>query len=285
MSLGKGLGALITPTGGRKQTTYMTGGGTGAPDRLWSVPLSEIKPNPDQPRKLFKPDELNELASSIKEHGILQPLVVVEKSDGGYELIAGERRWRAASIAGLTVVPVVVKEFSESQKLEVALIENIQRENLNPIEEAFGYKRLIEEFGYTQAQVAEKVGKSRPAIANAVRLLELPPEVHQALSNGEINSGQARALLTLPTKEQQIDMLSSMRGSKISVRELERTAAKSRPPEKSRRDANLVYLEDELREALGTKVHITEKGGRGTIVIDFYSQDERDSIVKKILPN
>lgn len=267
---------------GSKQKNQPIGEQTGE-DRVWYIPVSSIKPNTHQPRKSFSTPELEDLAASIKEHGILQPLLITERPDGGYELVAGERRWRAAQMIGLATVPALIKKFANQQKLEVALIENIQRENLDPIEEAFAYERLMEEFGLTQQDVAEKVGKSRPAIANTIRLLSLPEEVKAALADKRINTGQARALLSLEDKAKQIDMLSSMLGQRITVREIERNVGKQ-SSKKSHRDPNLVYLEDQLRAALGTKVSLTKKGEKGTIVIDYYSQEELANIIKKIIP-
>ncbi len=277
MSIGRGLGALIAPTLFKKKYDDSL-----KSERVWMVPVSEIKPHPHQPRRDFKPNELQELADSIRQHGILQPLLVSEKADGGYEIIAGERRWRAASLAGLATLPVIVKELAESQKLEVALIENIQRQDLNALEEAFAYKRLIEEFGLTQQGVAEKVGRSRPAIANTIRLLELPPEAQAALVAGKITTGQARALLGIADRAQQLEILSSMLGEKITVREIEREAQKRGGRGTLRRDPNLLYLEEKLRQALGTKVAITQKGERGSINISYYSKEELAEIVKKI---
>jgi ParB family chromosome partitioning protein len=277
MALGRGLSALIS--GGSKQKN--TADEQSGKDRVWHIPVSSISPNTHQPRKNFSAPELEDLAASIKEHGILQPLLVTERADGGYELVAGERRWRAAQMAGLAMVPALIKKFADQQKLEVALIENIQRENLNPLEEAFAYQRLMEEFSLTQQDVAEKVGKSRPAVANTIRLLSLPEEVKAALVDKRINMGQARALLSLEDSAKQLDMLSSMLGQRITVRELERAVGKQNP-HKSHRDPNLNYLEDQLRTALGTKVTITQKGKRGTIVIDYYSQEELANIIKKI---
>jgi ParB family transcriptional regulator, chromosome partitioning protein len=280
MSIGRGLGALISPTSSRKKQTFETGSGANT-ERIWQVPVSEIKPDPKQPRRRFSEGELNELADSIKEHGVLQPLLVSELEDGGYQIIAGERRWRAAQIAEQAVVPVIVKKIADQQRLEISLIENIQREDLNPIEEGFAYKRLVEEFGLTQEQVGEKVGKSRPAIANAIRLLGLPEEVQNALITGKISAGQARALLTLSDTKQQLDMLASMLGEKMTVRDLEREVQK-KVPGSSRRDPNLSYLEEQLRSALGTKVTLTSKGEKGTIAISYFSKDELKNIIKKI---
>ncbi len=277
MALGRGLSALIS-SGSRQKNTDSEQSGQ---DRVWHIPVSSITPNTHQPRRNFSTPELEDLAASIKEHGILQPLLVTERVDGGYELVAGERRWRAAQMAGLATVPALIKKFPDQQKLEVALIENIQRENLNPLEEAFAYQRLMEEFSLTQQDVADKVGKSRPAVANTIRLLSLPEEVKAALIDKRINMGQARALLSLDDSAKQLDMLSSMLGQRITVRELERAVGKQNP-HKSHRDPNLNYLEDQLRTALGTKVTLTKKGERGTIVIDYYSQEELTNLIKKI---
>ena len=277
MALGRGLNALISSSSKQKNTADDQAG----QDRIWYIPVSSIAPNTHQPRQNFSTPELEDLAASIKEHGILQPLLVTERPDGGYELVAGERRWRAAQMVGLATVPALIKKFADQQKLEVALIENIQRENLNPIEEAFAYQRLMEEFSLTQQDVADKVGKSRPAIANIVRLLSLPEEIKTALVDKRINMGQARALLGLEDSAKQLDMLSSMLGQRITVRELERTVGKQNL-KKGHRDPNLNYLEDQLRTALGTKVTLTKKGERGTIVIDYYSQEELANIIKKI---
>ena len=272
------MGALIS--GGPKQkNTPMAG--DGGQEKIWHIPVGAITPNPRQPRKHFSGQELEDLSASIKAHGILQPLLVTEKSDGGYELVAGERRWRAAQMSGLATVPALIKKFQDKQKLEVALIENIQRENLNPIEEAFAFQRLMDEFSLTQQEVAEKVGKSRPAVANTVRLLSLPEEIQAALSDKRINMGQARALVSLEDRKKQLDMLSSMLGQRITVRELEREVGKQN--KHSRRDPNLAYLEDKLRAALGTKVALTQKGERGAININYYSQEELARLVKKII--
>lgn len=272
MALGKGLNSLIPTT--RKIFHKETNGESG---RIWNIPISEIVPNPEQPRKLFKHADLEDLILSIKKHGILQPLLVTEKEDGGYELVAGERRLRASQMAGLTVVPCLVKSATEQEKLELALIENIQRQDLNPIEEAFAYGRLIEQFSLTQEQVAEQVGKSRPTVANMLRLLDLPEKIKQALIDGLISVGKAKALLSLKTEKEQLEVFSSMIGNNVSVRDLEKTVAlKGQESRKGsvRRDPNLLAQEQILQERLGSKVHITQKGDRGTIVIEYYSKDE-----------
>lgn len=286
MSLGRGLGALIGPTVGRQKKEYSTGASrdTGArtPDKIWEVPVSEIKPSEKQPRKHFDPEELDNLAASIKRHGILQPILLSEKKDGSYEIIAGERRWRASKLAGLAVIPALIKSFKDQEKLEIALIENIQREDLNPIEEAFAYKRLIEEFNLTQQDIADKVGKSRPAVANAIRLLELPAEAQKALIDKRINSGQARAILSLDTDSERLEALASILGKKISVREMEQKARSVRSGG-WHRDPNLTFLEEKLRKALGTRVSITQKGGKGTIAISYFSKEELSKLIKLLV--
>lgn len=279
MSIGRGLGALITSSSPKKKQ-FETGSAEN-PDRIWQVPVSEVQPDPEQPRRQFKPEELQELADSITEHGVLQPILVSELANGGYQIIAGERRWRASQLAGKATVPVIVKKVANLERLEVALIENVQRQDLNAIEEGFAYKRLIEEFGLTQEQVAAKVGKSRPAVANMVRLLGLPEEVQNALITGKISTGQARALLTLTDTKQQLEMLNSMLGEKITVRDLEKTV-RGKAPLAGRKDPNLLYLEEQLREALGTKVSVTGRGEQGAITINYFSKDELKDIITKI---
>lgn len=283
MALGRGLGALITSTGKgspvvKKEENQNEG-------QIWYIPITKISPNPNQPRKRFVVEDLQELAESIKQYGIIQPLIVAEKKDGGYELIAGERRLRAAQIAGLPTVPAVIRQFIEKEKLEIALIENIQRSNLDPIEEAFAFKRLIEEFGLSQQEVADRMGKSRPAISNTIRLLDLPVQAQTALIEGKINTGQARAILSLEKNEERLGLLASLLGQKISVRELERNVAVKKMNGGmvgGRRDPNLIYLENKLREKFGTKVTITKKGSSGTIVLSYYSAEELKNLVEKL---
>lgn len=283
MSLGRGLGALISST--KKDSVIpQQSANVSTGEKVWMVPVTTIKPSVNQPRKHFKPEELQELADSIKQHGVLQPLLVTEKTDGNYELIAGERRYRAAKIAGLTTVPVIIKKIEAQQKLEIALIENIQRQDLNALEEAFAYKRLIEEFGLTQEEVAQKVGKSRPAVANTIRLLDLPNAIQTALVEGKISMSQGRTLLSLETEQQQLDMLGSMLGKKITVRELEQEVSKTHLHKNpGRKDANTVYLEDKMRAVLGAKVSISQKGEQGSITITFHSKQELGDLIKKII--
>lgn len=284
MALGRGLGALITSTG-KGAITVSDKDNSRNEGQIWYIPISKISPNPHQPRKRFAPEELQELAESIKQYGVIQPLIVSENQDGGYELIAGERRLRASTIAGLPTVPAVIRQFSEKNKLEVALIENIQRENLDPLEEAFAYKRLLDEFGLSQQEVAEKMNKSRSAIANTVRLLDLPAAAQTALIEGKINTGQARAILSLESEVERLNLLASLLGQKITVRELERNVAEKKILQGKtslRRDPNLLYLEDKIREKLGTKVTITKKGESGTIVLSYYSAEELKRLVDKL---
>lgn len=281
--MGRGLGAILSPTTGRKKQIFSTGDNTASGgERVWLIPLAEITPNPEQPRRNFNEAELKELAESIREHGVLQPILVSEKSDGGYLLIAGERRYRASKLLNLPTIPALVKEFKDEQKLEVALIENIQRSELNSLEEAFAYQRLTEEFGLTQEEVAAKVGKSRSAIANTIRLLTLPEEAQRALIDGKISTGQARALLGIDDQKSQLEMLQSMLGDKITVRDLERKV-RERKSGTIRHDPNVVYIEEELRGKLGTKVSVSKKGEVGAITIHFFSKDELEDIVRKIL--
>lgn len=250
--------------------------------------LHEIEPNKDQPRKTFDDDALEELSDSIAQHGVIQPLLVRPLPDGGYQIIAGERRWRAARMAGLEEVPVLVKEITESEIMELALVENLQREDLNPIEEAEGLQSLIENYGMTQDEAAQRVGKSRPAVANAMRLLLLPPTVLQFVREGQLSAGHARALLSLADDEK-IKMLAAEIGEKgLSVRETERLvkfmlkdSAKKKKQEK-KRETYFDEVELALSQSLGrtAKVH-ANKDGKGTIEIEFYSKEDLEKLLKQ----
>lgn len=284
MALGKGLNSLIPQMGARKIIRKETGV-AGNSDRIWHIPISEIVPNPEQPRKEFSHVDLENLVASIKKYGVLQPLVVSEKSDGGYELIAGERRLRASQIANLATVPTIVRSATSQEKLEIALIENIQRQNLNPIEEAFAYARLMDEFNLTQEEVAEQVGKNRSTIANLVRLLALPEIIQKALVDVKISVGQAKALLSLKDEKQQLDVFQSMLGEKMTVRDVNQVVAQKGSASRKgsiRRDPNLLSAEQLLQERLGTKVHITQKGEQGTIIIDYYSKEELRKLISEL---
>ena len=279
MALGKGLGALLPEYGQPEPKTLLYCG------------IEEIIPNRSQPRKHFDESKLQELAESIKEKGILEPLLV-RRTDQGYELIVGERRWRAAQKAGLKEVPVVVKEADRREVLEISLIENLQREDLNPIEAAESFKHLLEEFNIRQEDLSQRIGKDRTTITNTLRLLKLPLEVRNQLLQNRITSGHARAILSLESKEKQKELCALIIKKGLSVREAEAIAKrwsekpkKSITPVKKRGDleSQLSSLQDSLRKYLGTKVHITQKGKRGKIEIEYYSHEDLERIVEAIL--
>ncbi len=273
--LGKGLDALFADN----STAF------GADDEVQTLRLTEIEPNPDQPRKLFDEDKLMELAKSIEEHGLLQPILVSPLSNGRYQLVAGERRWRASRIAGLIEVPVVVRQLTEKEKKEIALIENLQREDLNPIETAYGIQALIDEYGLTQDQAAERIGCSRPAVANSLRLIHLPSEVKELTRKGKISAGHARALLAFKDKKKMIDAAKFIAENDVSVREVERMAKRSDkeglPPVQTRtkkRDSFYDEVELALTEALGRKVKVFNGKGKGTLEIEYYNKEDLKEI-------
>ncbi len=288
MALGKGLGSLI-PTSKSQNMVQKEPVSTEKfkdNERLWHIPLSEIVPNEEQPRRFFSPEDLEDLVSSIKEHGVLQPITVMEKEDGGYEIIAGERRFRASQRAGVATIPALVRTVTKQEKLELALIENIQRQNLNPIEEAFAYQRLMEQFHLTQEQVSQKVGKSRPVIANTVRLLDLPEKIQAALMDGTLSSGKARAILSLRSEQEQMAAFESMMGQKMTVRDIEHVVMQKGAAARKgtlKRDPNILAQEQLLEERFGAKVRISQRGERGTIVIEYHSKDELKRILDEIL--
>jgi len=253
------------------------------------VPVSAVVPNPMQPRTRLDPEALEELAASIREHGLIQPLIVTQQGPERYQLIAGERRWQAARLAGLATVPAIVKEATPQQLLELALVENIQRADLNPLEEASAYRQLVDEFGLTQEQVADRVGKSRVAVTNTLRLLRLPSPAKQALADGTIHEGHARALLALPGPEAQEAALKTVVDKGLSVRqteELVRRLLAEPTPKKPKEPANpeTEALETEFRESLGTKVNLYKsRKGRGRLVIHFYSEEELQAIYDAIV--
>ena len=252
------------------------------------VKLTDIEPNRQQPRKNFNEDALMELADSIKLHGVIEPLIV-QKRDGYYEIIAGERRWRACKLAGVKEVPVVIKDYTEQQIVEIALIENIQREDLNPIEEAHAYKRLLNEFKLKQDEVAERVSKSRVAITNSMRLLKLTDEVQQMIIDEMITSGHARALIAIEDKEKQIELATKIFDEKLSVRETERLVKNTLNPapikEKEEFTDQFVYknLENKLKDKIGSNVSINRKNkNKGKIEIEYYSTEDLERIVALI---
>ena len=249
--------------------------------------IMEIEPNRDQPRKDFDEKTLSELAESIEQHGVLQPLVVRPLTNGGYQLVAGERRWRAARIAGLTEVPVVIKELTDEEVIEIAMIENLQREDLNPLEEALGYRYMMDELNITQEQAAEKVGKSRPAVANAIRLLRLPDEVQEMVKNNLISPGHARALLGFENQELIIQTAKRIVKEDLSVREVETLVKNSQKtpkvPKQQKRDKFFSEVELALVENLGRKVKIKEsKKDAGVLEIEFFDKEDLESLAMKL---
>ena len=262
-----------------------------------TVRISEVEPNRKQPRKNFDDEKLDELAESIKNFGLLQP-ILVQKRDGYYEIIAGERRWRAALKAGLKEVPVIIREYTEKEILELSLIENLQRENLNPIEEAQAYKRLMDEFGMGQADVAQRVSKSRSAVANSLRLLKLEEEVQKMLVEGQISMGHARALLPLEIPEEQVAVAGKVAEKQLSVRETEKlvkellktgadAGTKETGQEEQKEDPSIeiIYkqIEERLQQTLHTKVAIQRKrNGHGKLLIDFYNSDDLEKIIDRL---
>lgn len=253
------------------------------------VKINQVEPNRDQPRREFDEDSLMELADSIKQFGILQPLIVQKKKDY-YEIIAGERRWRAAKLAGIKEVPVIVKEYTDQEIVEISLIENIQRENLNPIEEAMAYKRLLEEFSLKQDEVAERVSKSRTAVTNSMRLLKLSERVQQMIIDDMISTGHARALLAIDDEEQQYVLANKIFDEKLSVRETEKLVKALKNPKKEVKKQKLehtfVYqnIEEQMKNIIGTKVSVNAKAnGKGKIEIEYYSEEELERIYDLIM--
>nr|MDD5837398.1 ParB/RepB/Spo0J family partition protein [Eubacteriales bacterium] len=272
--LGKGLGALML----ENNTDSMVSTST--------LSINEIVPNKEQPRKTFDETALAELADSIRQHGVLQPLLVRPLANGGYQLVAGERRWRASRMAELKEVPVIIKELSDTEAMEIAIIENLQREDLNPIEEAEGLQALIDKCGYTQEEVAVSVGKSRPAITNSLRLLKLPQEVRNMAKDGVISAGHARALLAFDNQPMMIECAKQIVPKKLTVRDVEKMAKRparaSEPKRTQRRDSFYDEVELSLSEALGTKVKVYNGRSKGTLEIEFYTLDDLKNIANAI---
>lgn len=270
--LGKGLGALLGEESLRADTL--------AEGAVSTLPLQKIEPNPLQPRKTFAEEELDALAESIRIHGIIQPLTVRLLPNGYYQIIAGERRWRAARLAGLSQVPVVVIEADDRKAMELALIENLQRADLNPIEEAEGYQQLISQYGMTQEQAAERVGKSRPAVANALRLLSLGPEILKLVEAGTISAGHARALLVLKTDGERMAVAQKVQNLSLSVRQTEALCKKmAKPPKEAPKEAPVAVdyvaeCEKELKRTLGRGVRIVDGKRKGRIELEYYGQDD-----------
>lgn len=279
--LGRGLEALI-PT--KTKTETNNSGETGSGENpVVSIPVSKIVANPHQPRRHFAEDELRDLAESIRKHGVLQPLLVT-KVDGGFELIAGERRSRAAKLAGLAEVPAIVKEATDQDKLEIAIVENLHRSDLNPMEKARAYRRLIDDFKLTQEGVAIRVGKSREQVANTLRLLDLPEEIQEALAAGKITTGHAKAILGARSETERRRMFNEILRGKVNVRGAERLVPKhQRSRVASARDPFYADFEEQLREKLGAKVTVLKKAKGARLVIDCYSPDEFRTVAGKIV--
>ena len=292
--LGKGLDSLIKDNSSAKKTAAANTSSENKVEEMKSgeqmMKINMVEPNRDQPRKKFEEDALLELADSIKQFGVLQPLLVRKRKDY-YEIIAGERRWRAAKMAGVKEVPVIIKDYTEQEIVEIGLIENIQRENLNPIEEAMAFKKLLEEFNLKQEEIAERVSKSRTTITNSLRLLNLAKEVQQMLVENRLSSGHARALLSLEDPKQQVELAHKIEQNKMSVREVEKAVklvGKEKKPKKEKpvdEALELVFqdLEERMKTVMGTKVNISRKDkSKGKIEIEYYSESELERIVELI---
>lgn len=276
-ALGRGLRALIPEAEGFEAAVRL-------------IPVDQIVRNPDQPRKHFAEDQLNELKESILAHGVLEP-VIVRPVEGRYELVVGERRWRAAQLAGLETIPAAVRTLTDKETMELALVENLQREDLNPIEEAEAYKRLMDEFGLTQEQVAERVGKKRSTIANRLRLLDMEAELVAEVAAGRLSAGHAKALLSLESSRERLEVARRAIEEGWSVRAVEeysqKRPKKPSPPRRPvvrtpTRDPLIIDVEERLQRSLGTKVRVVRQGQRGRIEIDYYSQDDMERILEII---
>jgi ParB family chromosome partitioning protein len=282
--LGKGLGALIP--GGEEENGQAI---HPSDQNIIQISISQIQPNPQQPRSRMDEEAMAELAASIREHGIIQPLIVSQSEDQKYTLVAGERRWRAAKMAGLTMVPAILRNVSEQGQLELALIENLQRADLSPLEMADAYRTLSEEFSLTHEQIAERVGKSRTSVTNTLRLLNLPDQVRKALAEELISEGHARALLSLPNSNAQRAALSTILNLELNVRQTEAlvkklSGEKPLPVPKPGPSPEVQALESQLRNFFGTKVNLNKSGNGGKLVIYYYSDEELNNILDKILP-
>ena len=280
MALGRGLDALL----GDSSLHTQEGGSV-------TLPISQVEPGLNQPRKHFDEEALAELAASIRQHGVLQPLTVRRLASGYYQIIAGERRWRAARMAGLTEVPATIIEADDRKVMELGLIENLQREDLNPMEEAAGYRTLIQDYGLTQEEAARRVSKSRPAVANAMRLLALPQEVQWLIEQGNLSAGHGRALLSLPTAEAQIAFAEEIMGKTYSVRETEERirrilqAGENPVPEKPEPHPHRIYFKEaerQLTAGLGRKVTISQGKKKGKIALEYYDQEDLEALMKAL---
>lgn len=288
--LGKGLDSLIPVSAQKVSSGSKTSGNKEEKGMETIVKITMVEPNREQPRKKFDEDALQELADSIKQYGVISPILVQDRKTY-YEIVAGERRWRAAKLAGLKEVPVIIKNFTEQEIVEISLIENIQREDLNPIEEAQAYKKLLTEFNLKQDEVAERVSKSRTAVTNSMRLLKLCDEVQQMIIDDMISTGHARALISIEDPEEQYMIAQKVFDEKLSVRDVEKLVKNLGKPEKPKKEnvqdksLEIIYqdTEEKLKQALGTKVSISSKGnGTGKVEIEFYNHDDLERIIEMI---
>lgn len=283
--LGKGLDALFANAEINTQQISVSNTKENIEKGISYININDIKPNENQPRKDFNDEKIEELADSIKEHGLIQP-VVLRKSGKGYEIVAGERRWRACRKAGIKEIPCIIKELTDEENMLVAIIENMQREDLNPVEEAEGINQMIEVYGMTQEQVSKSVGKSRPYITNALRLLKLPVEIRRMLSEGKLTAGHARAIAGVEDKKKQLLIAELVIKNELSVRQTEKLIKEEKINEKrpakrrAEKNADVKRVEEDLKMILGTKVNLEHKGKKGKIEIEYYSREELDRLIE-----
>ncbi len=279
--LGRGLNALL-----QSDEPISSAAKTSGEETVSELKIMDIEPNISQPRKDFDDEKISELADSIREHGVITPILVQKSENGFYKIIAGERRWRASKLAGKKTIPAIIKDYDKEEFYEVSLIENLQRQDLNPVEEALGYKRLMDEFGFTQEDVAKKLSKSRSSVANSLRLLNLEKEVMEFLSGGKISTGHAKVLLGLSDKKRQISLAKETYEKELSVRQLESLlkATSKKPKKEIGKDLNIRLAfenaEKRFSDIFSTKVQIVDKEGKGKITIDYYSKEDLDRITK-----
>lgn len=285
--LGKGLEALFSNSEIDTQEISVTKKEESEEKGISFININEIKPNQNQPRKSFNEEKLEELAASIIENGLIQP-VILRKADKGYEIVAGERRWRACRKAGLKEIPCIIREFTDEQNMLIAIIENMQREDLNPIEEAEGLNQMIVNFGMTQEQVSKSVGKSRPYITNALRLLKLPSEIREMLLANQLSAGHARAIAGIGDTEKQIQLAEYAIKEGLSVREIEKIIKEENAPKKkisrkkAEKSADVRKVEEDLKQIMGTKVNLNQSGKKGKIEIEYYSRDELERLIEML---
>lgn len=285
--LGKGLEALFSNSEIDTQEISVTKKEESEEKGISFININEIKPNQNQPRKSFNEEKLEELAASIIENGLIQP-VILRKADKGYEIVAGERRWRACRKAGLKEIPCIIREFTDEQNMLIAIIENMQREDLNPVEEAEGLNQMIVNFGMTQEQVSKSVGKSRPYITNALRLLKLPSEIREMLLANQLSAGHARAIAGISDTEKQIQLAEYAIKEGLSVREIEKiikeenASKKKISRKKAEKSADVRKVEDDLKQIMGTKVNLNQSGKKGKIEIEYYSRDELERLIEML---